>query len=101
MLPRFVEDAFFSTDVYRLLCFVPNLQLNHYLFIYDSKNYIEQALALLSNITTLIMDLNIQLQFMKTTAAGSKAKAGVNNNARISKVIACLIVGMISRPQLI
>jgi hypothetical protein len=86
MLPRFVEDAL-STDVYRLLCFVPNLQLNNYLIIYVRENFIGQALALLSNITTLIMDLNIQIRFMRTNAVGSKAKTGVIINARICEVI--------------
>jgi len=77
-----------------------NLQLKHGLIIYDSENYIGQALALLLNITTLIMNLNIQLQFMRTNAAGSKAKAGVNNNARICKVIGCFKIKIIFSTQL-
>jgi hypothetical protein len=77
-----------------------NLQLKHGLIIYDSENYIGQALALLLNITTLIMNLNIQLQFMRTNAAGSKAKTGVINNARICKVIAYFKIKIIFSTQL-
>ncbi len=54
-----------------------NLQLNNYLIIYDSENFIGQTLALLLNITTVIMNLNIQLRFMRTNAVGNKAKTGV------------------------
>ncbi len=50
-----------------------NLQLNNYLIINDRENFIGQALTLLLNITTEIIYLNIQLQFMRTNAVGSKA----------------------------